>query len=74
MHLLHVIHSVDRRHGGLAEGLRQLVAAGASLGQRHEVATLDAPGTACLADFPVPLHALGAWCRGSRAMHHASTQ
>jgi glycosyltransferase involved in cell wall biosynthesis len=59
MHLLHVIHSVDRRHGGLAEGLRQLVAAGASLGQRHEVVTLDASGAACLADFPVPLHALG---------------
>jgi glycosyltransferase involved in cell wall biosynthesis len=59
MRLLNVIHSVNRERGGPAEGLRQLVLADAELGHSHEVATLDAPNAPWLADFPVPLHALG---------------
>jgi glycosyltransferase involved in cell wall biosynthesis len=57
--ILNVIHSVNRVHGGPAEGLRQLIGANANLGHRHEVVTLDAPGSAWLSDFPVPLHPVG---------------
>lgn len=59
MRILNIIHSVNRIHGGPAEGLRQLVQANAKLGHRHEVVTLDAPGEPWLGDFPVPLHAVG---------------
>jgi glycosyltransferase involved in cell wall biosynthesis len=59
MQLLHVIHSVDRARGGLAEGLRQLVQVDLGPSHRHEVVTLDAPGAPCLLDFPAPLNALG---------------
>lgn len=59
MRILNVIHSVNRVHGGPAEGLRQLVQANAKLSHRHEVVTLDAPGSPWLGDFPVPLHTVG---------------
>ena len=59
MRILNVIHSVNRVHGGPAEGLRQLIRANIELGHRHEVVTLDTPGEPWLADFPVPLHPVG---------------
>jgi len=59
MRLLNVIRSVDPVHGGPAEGLRQSVMASRLLGHSEEVVTLDAPGAACVRDFPVTTFALG---------------
>jgi len=59
MRLLNVIRSVDPVHGGPAEGLRQSVMASRLLGHSEEVVTLDAPGEACVSDFPVSTFALG---------------
>ena len=57
MKILHSIHSADPRGGGPVEGIKQLAAAhGAGV---IEVVSLDAPGQAWMADFPLPLHALG---------------
>jgi glycosyltransferase involved in cell wall biosynthesis len=57
--ILNVTHSVNPVHGGPAEGLRQLVRANTRLGHRHEVLTLDAPGSPWFEGFPVPLHPAG---------------
>jgi glycosyltransferase involved in cell wall biosynthesis len=57
--ILHVIHSVDPRGGGVIEGIRQLSAALAELGVTVEVMSLDAPDDASTRDFPLPLFALG---------------
>jgi glycosyltransferase involved in cell wall biosynthesis len=59
MRLLNIIHSVNPVHGGPAEGLRQLVRVNQGLGHRHEVLTLDAPGSPWFKDFPAPLHPAG---------------
>ncbi len=59
MKALHVISSIDPRHGGVSEGLLQLAEASRELGCTVEVATLDAPGQAFLNDFTFPVHALG---------------
>lgn len=59
MRILHVIHSVDPRGGGPIEGVRQLIPALAQLGIETEVMSLDAPDAPAIANFPVPLHAMG---------------
>lgn len=59
MRLLNVIRSVDPRHGGPAEGLRQSVAATAALGHVEEVLTLDGPDQPGVRSFPAVMHALG---------------
>jgi glycosyltransferase involved in cell wall biosynthesis len=59
MKILHVISSIDPRHGGVTEGVRQLAEVSIRLGCQVEVATLDKPGQAFLAEFSFPIHALG---------------
>ena len=59
MRVLHLIPSIDPRGGGPQEGLRQYCAQAARLGHEFEVASFDAPGAGCLADYPAAVHALG---------------
>lgn len=59
MRNLHVIASVNPATGGPVEGLKQLGQVITSLGHEIEVACLDAPDEPWLADFPLPVHALG---------------
>lgn len=59
MRILHVLPSVDPRTGGPVEGVRQMGAVLRAQGHEVEVLTLDAPGQAHLAQFPLPVHALG---------------
>jgi glycosyltransferase involved in cell wall biosynthesis len=59
MRILHIISSIDPRHGGVTEGLRQLADVSMKLGCTVEAATLDAAGEPFLADFSFPIHALG---------------
>ena len=59
MKVLHVISSIDPRHGGVTEGLRQLAEASMEFGCSVEAVTLDQPGRAFLNQFSFPVHALG---------------
>jgi glycosyltransferase involved in cell wall biosynthesis len=59
MKILHVIASIDPRHGGVAEGLLQLAQMSLTLGCTIEIASLDVPGQAFLDQFRFPVHALG---------------
>lgn len=59
MRLLNVINSIDPAHGGPIEGVKQLGAALRALGHSVEVASMDAPGSSFVPDFPLPIHALG---------------
>ena len=59
MKILHVISSIDPRHGGVTEALRQLAELSVKLGSTVEVATLDAPDQKFLGEFSFPIHALG---------------
>ena len=65
MKMLHCIRSVDPEGGGPIEGVCQLAAAGAEWGQQHAVLSLDRPDAPCVAECPLPLHAVGA-----RATHY----
>ena len=58
--ILHAIHSADPRGGGPIEGIKQLAAAHRS--GEIAVVSLDAPGQPWMADFPLPLHAMGPSC------------
>jgi len=59
MKILHVISSIDPRHGGVTEGLRLLAEVSRELGCTVEVATLDRPNQPFLSEFSFPIHALG---------------
>jgi glycosyltransferase involved in cell wall biosynthesis len=59
MKALHVISSIDPRHGGVSEGLRQLGEVSIELGCQVEAVTLDTPGQEFLGQLPFPVHALG---------------
>lgn len=59
MKILHVTSSLDPRHGGVAEALRQFAAALVRHGHETEIATGDAPGSPWLEGYPVPTHPLG---------------
>jgi glycosyltransferase involved in cell wall biosynthesis len=59
MKVLHVISSIDPRHGGVTEGVRQLAEVSIRLGCHVEVATLDVAGQPFLAEFSFPIYALG---------------
>ncbi len=59
MKILHVTSSLDPRHGGVAESLRQFAVALVRHGHETAIATGDAPGSPWLAGYPVPTHALG---------------
>jgi len=59
MKILHVISSINPRHGGVTEALRQLAEVSVTLGCTVEVATLDVPGQPFLSEFSFPIYALG---------------
>lgn len=59
MKILNILPSVDPQGGGPMEAVRQNGLQLREMGHEVEVLTLDAPGTAFLADFPLPVHALG---------------
>ncbi|MEY8688736.1 MAG: glycosyltransferase [Leptothrix sp. (in: b-proteobacteria)] len=62
LRILNLIRSLDPAGGGVAEGLRQSIAATTALGHLEEVLTLDAPDAPWLVGagaFDVPVHALG---------------
>ncbi len=59
MKILHIISSADPAHGGPIEGIRQRAVALTGRGHTVEVASTDDPSSAFIADFPLPLHALG---------------
>lgn len=59
MKLLHVLSSVDPNGGGPTEGVRQRGIRLQQLGHSVEVVTLDDPGRAFLAEYPLTVHALG---------------
>jgi glycosyltransferase involved in cell wall biosynthesis len=51
--------SIDPRHGGVSEGVRQLAQVSIQLGCHVEAATLDAPNSSFLSEVSFPIHALG---------------
>lgn len=59
MNILHVTSSLDPRHGGVAEALRQFAVALVRQGHRTEIAVGDAPGAPWLEGYPVATHPLG---------------
>ncbi len=71
MKVLHVIASVESRHGGPQEVLRQYCLAAGRLGEHFEVASLDARPDSAMASAGIPVHALGPgrsqWCYAPRA-------
>jgi glycosyltransferase involved in cell wall biosynthesis len=58
MRILHAIQSADPAGGGPIEGIRQLAAATRSE-HEHDVVSLDDPAAPFLANFPLPVTALG---------------
>jgi glycosyltransferase involved in cell wall biosynthesis len=59
LNLLHIIRSLDPRDGGIVGMTRDLVLAAAQRGDRAAVATLDAPGSPWLDQWPGKTYALG---------------
>ena len=59
MRILRIISSVDPRCGGPVEGIRQITPTLTRLGHTTEVVSLDDPDAPWVADFPVPVHAVG---------------
>jgi glycosyltransferase involved in cell wall biosynthesis len=59
MRILHLLPTLDRASGGPVEGVRQRGLVLRARGHEVEAASLDAPGSAALAGFPLPTHALG---------------
>lgn len=59
MKILHAVPSVDARLGGPIEGIKQMGGMLVAQGHEVEVASLDAPTDPWVAEFPMPVHALG---------------
>lgn len=59
MKILHVISSVDLKHGGPIEGVNQLSNAQQHLGVEVEICSLDAPDAECVRNSTIIVHALG---------------
>jgi glycosyltransferase involved in cell wall biosynthesis len=57
--ILHVTHSANPAGGGTIEAIKQLAAVKIALGHEVEVVCLEPPDAPWLADFPMPIHALG---------------
>lgn len=57
--ILHVISSVDPKHGGPIEGIKQMGIVNTRAGHRVEVATLDDSTEPFVKEFPLPLHTFG---------------
>jgi glycosyltransferase involved in cell wall biosynthesis len=64
MRILRCVHSLDPAKGGPTESIKQSAVALIARGHDVEVVTLDAPGSAWLAQFPATVHPLGP-ARGS---------
>lgn len=69
--ILHVIASCDPSGGGPIEGVRLLGRAFAERGVRQELLTLDVPDMPWVADFPVPVHAMGEGVAGAGVVGRA---
>lgn len=63
MRILRVIASANPRGGGPIEGLKISASIMREWGHETEVVTLDDPAADFLADFPLPVHAVGKWTR-----------
>ncbi|HET8611955.1 MAG TPA: glycosyltransferase [Sphingomonas sp.] len=59
MKILRIIASIDRAYGGPAEGILRTGQVLQTMGIGQEIATLDAPGSPCLADIAATVHPLG---------------
>jgi len=59
MRILHITCTANRASGGPIEGIVQLNQTMRTLGHTTEVATLDAPDSAWLAEYPMTVHPLG---------------
>ena len=59
MKILHVISSVDLKHGGPIEGVNQLSAVHRDLGVDVEICSLDEPDSDCVLNSKTKVHALG---------------
>ncbi|MGC2545075.1 MAG: glycosyltransferase, partial [Silvibacterium sp.] len=59
LNILHVIPTLSPASGGPAEALRQLVRAYPEIGVQAEIVCQDEPNSPWLANFAVPVHALG---------------
>jgi glycosyltransferase involved in cell wall biosynthesis len=56
---LHVIHSIDPRHGGPCEGIKQLARVAVRLRHRVEVAVCERPDPSWVREFDCPVHYVG---------------
>ncbi len=56
---LHVIHSLDPRSGGPAEGVKQISSAAMRLNHKVEIATFEPPDEPWAADYDCPIHYIG---------------
>jgi glycosyltransferase involved in cell wall biosynthesis len=56
---LHVIHSIDPRGGGPAEGVKQLTRVATRLKHRVEIAVLERPEQAWVREYDCPIHEVG---------------
>ena len=59
MKVLHILPSVDPKGGGPMEGVKQYGHRFEELGHHVDVLTLDDPTAACVAEYPLKVHALG---------------
>ncbi|MEJ7686827.1 MAG: glycosyltransferase [Variovorax sp.] len=66
MKLLHLIPSVDPRGGGVIEGVRRIHEALVAAGHAGDLASLDSPDDAFVAEFPAKVFALGPPVTGYR--------
>lgn len=67
MRILNVISSTDPAHGGPIEWIRQFGTAAVAQGHRVDVVSMDPPQAPWVADFPLPIHAVGSILRGFHA-------
>jgi glycosyltransferase involved in cell wall biosynthesis len=56
---LHVIHSLDPRSGGPAEGVKQISSAAMRLNHEVEIATFEPPDEPWAAEYTCPIHYIG---------------
>jgi len=59
MKILHLLATLDPKAGGPTEGVRQSGLELVAMGHQVEIASLDAPDAPYVADFPLPVAALG---------------
>jgi glycosyltransferase involved in cell wall biosynthesis len=57
--LLHLVQSLDRKHGGPVAGIVAVARHRLALGMRLEAVSLDPPSAECVRQFPIPAIGLG---------------